>query len=312
MVEARWLGLAALGAMAIGCGGGDDGGDGGGGSGFTAVVAGDAWEAEEISISAVANAGVPGTITIVGTDNEGGRNRSITISVYNVRGPGTYALGTGTEMYGGRASTGEGTGGGDADLWSTPNTGVAGTVTFTQVSGRVRGTFTFTGEASDDNTVTGDRSVTDGEIDLELAGTLSTLPANRGSKVTARLAGREYNAWSASGLLTDHLGNPGIRVSTSTRDDGVSLLLSGVTAPGTYAISTTAPLRVVTVGHNGGNAQHCCWGLNAGGDVGTITVTSITADRVQGTFSGTLQPHPGAPATAPLQVTDGTFDVGID
>lgn len=305
------LALMGLMAMTFACGGGDDDGDGGGGSGFTAVIDGDDWEADPIGISAAVNGGVAGNINLTGYESSSGR--SITISLYNVRGPGTYALGTGTQVYGGRASTGESTGGGDADLWSTPNTGVAGTVILTQVgNGRIRGTFEFSGEAGDDNVVSGDRSVTDGEFDLELTGTLPTLPANRGSKVTALIGGREYNAWSVNGLLTDHLGNPGFRFSTSTRDDGLSIELEGITAAGTYAISDNSPLRVVIVGKNGGDAQHCCWGLNAGGDVGTITVTSYTADRVQGHYSGTLQPHPGSPATTPLEVVEGTFDVGIE
>jgi hypothetical protein len=154
--------------------------------------------------------------------------------------------------------------------------------------------------------------VTDGEFDLTLTGTLATLPANQGSKVSARLNGRLYNAWGVNGLLTDFTGGEGIRVTTSTGEDGLEVQLVGVTAPGTYAISGASPLRIVTVGKNGGDAQHCCWGLNAGGDVGTITVTSLTADRVQGTFSATLQPHPGRPATTPLVVTEGTFDVGIE
>ena len=316
MHGARWLGVVVLGAVAYACSGGDDdGGNGGGGgvSGFTAVVAGDAWEAEEVSISAAVNAGVPGTVIITGADNSSGQTRSITLTLYNVRGPGEYALGVGSAVYGGRGSTGEGTGSGaNADLWSTPNSGVAGTVSLTQVSGgRVVGTFGFTGEASDDNIDTADRTVTDGEFDLALTGTLATLPANQGSKVSAKLNGQLYNAWGINGLLTDLTGGAGIRVSTSTGEHGISLQLQGVTAPGTYAISDASPLRIVTAGHNGGDANHCCWGLNAGGDVGTITVTSITADRVQGTFSGTLQPQPGKPATTPLVVTEGTFDVGI-
>ena len=308
----RQLGIVVLTALAIACGGDDGGNGGGGGSGFTAVIAAEPWEAEAISISAAANAGVPGTILITGSATAGGVTRSITLTFYNVRGPGTYALGVGSSVYGGRASTGEGTGGGDADLWSTPNTGVAGTATLTQVSGgRVKGTFSFTGEAGDDNVVVGDRTVSNGQFDLALTGTLATLPANQGSKVSARLNGRLYNAWSVNGLLTDRTGGAGFRFSSSTEDDALSMELEGITAVGTYAISDAVPLRVLIVGKNGGDADHCCWGLNAGGDVGTITVTSISADRVQGTFSGTLQPQPGKPATAPLVVTEGTFDVGI-
>jgi hypothetical protein len=69
-------------------------------------------------------------------------------------------------------------------------------------------------------------------------------------------------------------------------------------------------VRAIIVGLNGGDASHCCWGLNAGTDTFTVTITILTPARVKGTFSGTLQPQPGKPATAPLVITDGAFDVG--
>jgi hypothetical protein len=115
-----------------------------------------------------------------------------------------------------------------------------------------------------------------------------------------------------NGLLQDHLGGAGVQVSTTTKDHGISLLLSGVTAPGTYSLSSTGAARIISAGHNGGDAHHCCWGGgSSGADVGTIAITSLTAARVRGTFSATLQPVPGKPATSPLTVTNGTFDVGI-
>jgi hypothetical protein len=66
---------------------------------------------------------------------------------------------------------------------------------------------------------------------------------------------------------------------------------------------------MVTAGVNGGDASSCCWGGNAG-DTGTIVITSLTPARVKGTFSGTLQPPTGKPATTPLVITDGVFDLG--
>jgi hypothetical protein len=51
-------------------------------------------------------------------------------------------------------------------------------------------------------------------------------------------------------------------------------------------------------------------GLNAGNDTVTVTITSLTPARVKGTFTGTLQPQPGKPATTPLVITDGVFDIG--
>jgi hypothetical protein len=67
-------------------------------------------------------------------------------------------------------------------------------------------------------------------------------------------------------------------------------------------------VRAITAGINN-DATTCCWG-NAGNDVITVTISSLTPARVKGTFSGTLQPQPGKPATMPLEITDGAFDVG--
>jgi hypothetical protein len=208
---------------------------------------------------------------------------------------------------------GEGTAGsGDSNAWSTPLDGLAGTVTLTTLGpSRVVGTFQYRTEPGRRNTVGGTRTVTDGRIDLPLMGTIPPVAENLGSRVSAVLGGQPYNAWSINGTLMDFMGGAGVNISTSSSVNHVSVMLVGVTAPGTYPLSTTAPLRTLIVGKNGGDAAHCCWGLNAGGDTGTITVTSLTSTRVKGTFSGTLQPQPGKPATAPLVVTEGAFDVGI-
>ena len=44
--------------------------------------------------------------------------------------------------------------------------------------------------------------------------------------------------------------------------------------------------------------------------VGSITITSVTGNRVVGTFSATLAP--GAGTTGQLVITNGTFDVRVD
>jgi hypothetical protein len=311
MLLAGTMSLVALGA----CGGGDSGGPDGGSSGLTARVDGVRWEAEPISIAASAVAGVPGGLLVLGTETSGGITRSVIVTLYNVRGPGTYALGVGSEVYGGTGQVGEGTGnGGDANSWITENTGDAGSVTITTLSGgRIKGTFAFVADTGHNNTTAETRTVTDGEFDLPFTGTLVPVPANKGSKVSAEYGSRFYNAWSVNGLLQDLTGGPGFQFSTSTKYDGLSIHLQAVTDTGTFSLSSVAPIRVITAGHNGGDASHCCWG--GGGSVlpstGTIKVTSISATRVQGTFNGILQPQTGKPATTPLVITDGTFDVGI-
>jgi hypothetical protein len=300
------VGLAALGA----CGGDGDSGGGPGGStsGFTAKIDGVNWEADEISIAASTVPGVPGALLVTGTESNGGTSTSLVITLYNVDGPGTYALGVSSDVFGGTGQVGEA-----GNSWITENTGDEGTITLTTLGGgRIVGTFSYRADPGQNNAVGGTRVVTAGKIDLPFTGTITPLPDNQGSKVSALFGGQLYNAWSAYGLLQDHLGGAGFQFSTSTKLNGLSLLLSGVTAPGTYTISHTNPVRSVGAGRNGGDADHCCWGGGGSAlDVGTITITSITATRVQGTITATLQPSPGKPATAPLVITNGMFDIGI-
>jgi hypothetical protein len=160
------------------------------------------------------------------------------------------------------------------------------------------------------NTAGGTRMVTEGKIDLPYTGPLSAVPANVGSKVSAKLNGMSYNAWAVTARLQDFTGAAGVSIDSHSSLNQVDLAMVGVTAPGSYPISNSSPMRTVLAGRNGGDASSCCWGQNAGGDSGTIVITSLTPDRVQGTFSGTLQPQPGKPATVPMVITDGVFDVG--
>jgi hypothetical protein len=293
--------------VAAGCGGGSGGG---GGSGFTAKVDGKEWAAEPIGVTASAG-GVPGGLVVVGSQTAGGVTTGLTISLGDITGPGTYALGVGPGVYGGLGSVGEGTGGGKAIVWQTPLSGLAGSITITAVGdGRLVATFAYQAEADKRNTAGGTRSVTDGRIDLPLRGTLPPVPEDQGSKLSAVLGGARYNAWTVTARLKDITGGPGVLIDSTSAENAVSLSLSAVTAPGSFTFSNRDPVRAIVVGKNGGDASHCCWGLNAGNDVISVTITSLTPARVKGTFSGTLQPQPGKPATAPLVITDGTFDVG--
>jgi hypothetical protein len=308
--------LAGLAAVCPGCGSGSDSGSGpagGSGSGFTAVVDGKAWEATPISISAQANAGTPGTVILVGTQTDGTKSLGLTLTFYNVRGPGKYALGVDSSIVGGIGQVGEGTGmAGQAVSWITAGTGVDGMAEITSLgAGRIVGTFNYTAAPGKNNALGTNRVVTDGKFDLALKGTLTTLPENAGSKVTAEFGGVLYNAATVDSSLMDFTGGAGFRLSSLSSVHGLSLMLEGVTAAGTFTYSNTSPVRTITAGRNGGTADNCCWGGNAPGDVVEIIVTSLMGSRVKGTFSGTLKPQPGKPATQDLVVTNGTFDVGI-
>jgi len=312
-MRARFLNFLAAVLLAA-CGGSGPSGPGGGGSGFTARIDGQSWQADALGASAAAVPGVPGGLVIVGSQTTGGVTRGLTISLYNVSGPGTYALGVSADVFGGTGSVGEGSGsGGNAQTWITDDTGSAGTITLTTLSGgRIAGTFSYVASPGHTNTVGGTRTVTDGSLDLALTGNLVSVPANVGSKLSAQLGSQAYYASTVTAAAHDPLGGPGMQISSVNKDHGVSFTLSGVSAPGTYALSNAGTARLLSAGHNGGDADHCCWGGgNTGADVGSITITSLTADRVKGTFSATLQPVPGKPATTPLTVASGSFDVGF-
>jgi hypothetical protein len=296
--------------LASGCGGGsNEPGGGGSGPGFTAKVDGQGWAAEPIGVTALAG-GVPGGIVITGSQNANGMTRSLSISLNDITGPGTYALGVGPGVYGGWASVGEGTGGGNANVWETPLNGVAGSITITTLdAAHIVATIAFTTVPGRHNALGGMRVVTDGRIDLPLRGKLPPVAENQGSKVSATLNGKPYNAWSVSAVLQGISGTGGLMLSTTTADNTLSILLDGVTAPGTFMLHNAQPTYTIVAGKNG-SASDCCWGGSTGPDVGTVVITSYSPARVKGTFNATLQPQPGKPATMPLVITDGVFDVG--
>ena len=300
----------------IGCGGGGGGGGGssGGGAGFTATVDGAAWAAEPVGVTAFGG-GVPGGLVISGSQTVGGAVRGLTVNLSSISGPGTYALGVGPGVYGGSASVGESMAGagGNSNRWATALDGLGGQIVITQFNAaRVVATFSYVAVADKKNPAGGTRTVTDGRIDLPITGKVTPVPDKIGAKLSAMLNGKPFNAWAVSGRLSDYLGGAGVALDAHSSENKLSLMLVGVTAPGTYPISDVAPLVTITAGLTGGDADHCCWGLNAGNDTGSIVITSLTATRVQGTFSGTIQPHPDKPAKAPLVTTDGSFDVGIN
>jgi hypothetical protein len=268
------------------------------------------WEPEPLSIAAQAVPGVPGGLLITGTQSVPGGSFGLIITLFNISGPGTYPLGVSSEVFGGTGQVGQ-----LGNSWITENTGNEGSVTITRLSGgRIVGTFHYTADPGQNNNVGGTRNVTNGQFNLPFTGNLVPVPANQGSSVTATFgANTPYTAWSVNGLLQDHLGGAGFQFSSTTKEHGLSVLISGAIADGdVFTINHNSPGVVsIGAGRNGGDASHCCWGGSGSAlDVGTITITSITADRVQGHLSATIQPNTSAPATTPLTV-DADFDVAI-
>ena len=87
----------------------------------------------------------------------------------------------------------------------------------------------------------------------------------------------------------------------------MSIALANVTAAGTYALSAVGPVRSIQISGIPGNAA-ATWGSQLAGGSGSVTITTFSASRVIGTFTGTLVPLAGG-ATGNLAIA-GTFDMG--
>jgi hypothetical protein len=276
---------------------------------MSARINGQAWSAGTAAgmVAALQFAPKSGGYIILGTEQSTtGVGASITITINNISGPGTYPLGVdAVTVYGGFAGFTAAGGG----TWLTPISGAAGMITITALTTtRIAGTFSFTANASSGG-ATGTRVVTNGEFDAPMQNTavMPALTDSMGGKMSSSLGGQAWNAAIiAAGTSATHFSLTGI-------NDRQTLVLTipKPTATGTYPLSNAAgsilqawdPNAVAPAG------SRCCYGI--AGDVGTITFTSLTVTRAKGTFSATLRPQPGTAATGNLVITNGTFDVGL-
>lgn len=283
------LGLTALSlAAACGGGGGDDDPNGPGGpTNFSAEVDGEEWTGLG---NAARSAG--GIYVITGADGTDG----ISIQLYNIPGPGTYALGMNATGFGGTALVSTPGAG-----WSTPLTGRSGSVTITTLTDtRIVGTFEY--DATPLNgTATGTRVVTNGEFDmlLQTAGAWSPPDPWDGSRLNGR-AGTDtvIGATMAVVFNADDLlftGNDLTNVMAITLQD--------LTATGAFTFHDTAPIRRVQLTDINGTVIY----LTDSTSAGNITVTTLNANRIAGTYTATLK-RLGAAGTINVS---GTFDVGI-
>ena len=146
--------------------------------------------------------------------------------------------------------------------------------------------------------------MTQGQFDVPVTGPASlVVPDNAGGKVSGTFAGVPFNASSvasvsapASGVLTFGGANTG---------QSLSVIVSAYNGVGTYALGTgvSRSIRLTnTIAPTG------TWGGTNATTTGTVTVTSVTATRIKGTFTATLQPVVGAGSAVTVS---GSFDLGI-
>lgn len=92
--------------------------------------------------------------------------------------------------------------------------------------------------------------------------------------------------------------------ATPTNYDTLHIVLADVTAIGTYTVDTSTQSTLNFVKHTGSSTE--TWGTNyCAGVTGTITVTTINDDKVEGTFSFTGAKQGSCSDTK--VVTAGTF-----
>ncbi len=82
--------------------------------------------------------------------------------------------------------------------------------------------------------------------------------------------------------------------------------VTGVSGPGTYPLGSVGVMGVTDVG----SPSTHMWSSKGAGPSGSVTVTSMTDTRIQGTFTATLGPAPGTSTSGSVTITEGTFDLG--
>lgn len=288
--------------------GGDTGPSGGGNADghMTAKINGQAFASDPayVNLGVTVQAVAPGLYVIAGAHVNGSNSQDITISVYNVRGPGTYPIGVGATVVGGSGIVAENGGG-----WGTDLSGNAGSITITTLTAtRIKGTFNFTAKAVTGG-ATGTRTVSDGDFDLKVnsGGSLPVVPDQNGSSASGTIGGNAWNASTVAGLISGatFLVNAGNTAYSTT------ITITNFGGAGTYPLETGTQARTVAVSGPSTDPQgsNCCWGAGAGMS-GNITISSVTSTRIKGSFDVTLVPTPGTGAVGNITAT-GSFDLGL-
>ncbi|MCL4865550.1 MAG: hypothetical protein KJZ47_06620 [Gemmatimonadales bacterium] len=310
----RYL-VAGSWCLAMACGGGGNTGPSGGGAGtMSASIDGAAWVAEAQFLQPITQQQKQGHIPLYGakflstTSSQG-----IQLNLVGIPGPGTYPLGTSGGVSGGIASVFEGT-----SIWQTPLSGAAGSVTVSVLTPtRAAGTFQFTAAGI---SASGTRTVTNGKFDfpIQAPANLPPMAQSDTGSMTATLGGSPWFGASGGGGAPSAGTLLAIFINESST---IAVQVAPYTGPGTYTIGgSTANLgNAIRVTQGTKAGLPCCWGGKTqlvGGqvvslDAGTITITSASASRIRGTFSGTLAPGLTGTATTSLVITNGSFSYGF-
>jgi hypothetical protein len=266
---------------------------------MSAKVDGVLWQ-PTIAVQAVNVAA--GIYTITASRITGSNNYTMVIQLYNIKGPGTYPLGVLPTVFGGSAQLSQP----PANGWSTPSNGTSGEIVITTLTAtRMVASFRFDTSPLLPNSP-GNPKVTDGTLDIPVSGTGGFALAKQGSSMTGNIGGT-FVASGVSGSLTNAGGsNPVFTLVGTNGTRNVTLSIANMTGPGTYPLQAALPVRSIQTSGIPGNLL-ASWGSQITGGSGSITISSVTADRFIGSFTGTLVPLGGG-ATGNL-VVSGSFEL---
>lgn len=311
---AQYLGVVVAGVV-VACGGGGTGPSGGGAGTMSASINGTAWVAQSQFLQTITQQQKQGHIPLYGAKLISTTvSHGITLNLVGIPGPGTYPLGTTGGVSGGIGTVFEG-----SSIWQTPLSGAAGSVTVvTMTATRVAGTFQFTADGV--SGATGQRTVTNGKFDFPVSAPANLPPMVQADTgfMSVSLGGTPWFAAGGGGGAPSAGALLAIFINENYT---ISVQVAPYNGPGTYTIggSTANLANSIRVTQGTKPGALCCWGgrtqlVNGqlvSVDVGTITITSATAGRIRGTFSGTLAPALSGTATTNLAVTGGGFSFGF-
>ncbi len=297
----RLRAMLSLAVPLTGCNMPDSGSNGTGH--LTVTVNGVAWTASAQSVATAAIASGAGVYSILVSQTADADALNLSMTLYNISGPGTYPLGVDSTVFGGIGVVSNLDAG-----WATPLSGAAGTITVdTLTSARMTGTFSFTANALSGG-ATGTRVVSGGDFDLPIVAVGRTpVPDQAGSAISTTISGIPWNAAAVGGSVSTAGSASALTFLGSNLDFSVALVIASFTGIGSYALGST-PGQYMAVSSVAGTPRR--WGGTGVSNSGTVSMTSATATRVAGTFSVTLPPDPTTGATGTLTL-NGTFTVGL-
>jgi hypothetical protein len=276
---------------------------------MTAKVDGAAFVASNPSLTS-ANQVTPGSYVFSGLQSSASVATIITVTLANIRGPGTYPLGVSPQVPGGSVILAVSTG-----SWSSPMSGADGSITISSLSTtEIAGTFNF-GVTSLTGSTPPTRTVTEGDFRLPVKQlvAIGAIPDNAGSTLTMSANGSAFVGAFVQANLNTIAGSPGqfLVVNSTNSTRGFGFTLSGVTGAGTYALGNTSTVTRQMQFSFVSNVLANTWNSIGPGSSGSVVITSLTATRIKGTFSAVLGPAPGFSSPGTATITNGVFDIGL-